>query len=351
MLDFDSCAIEKVVVHHVGNKHNLEGVKVSDQLCEVGENLNHMFRTYFFNAFKNVNTFYHFVSENGMDRHVLNNSAFKIFGGGNFIDCSKDILDHLYEQSDHPHVRSGDLFIAKFNNVIADDEVVEAIGIFKAERKERFISVDEEINEEVLQVGIQQGLNIHKLDKGVIIFDTNKEDGYKLVTIDSNNYDAVYWMDDFLSIDVFEDKHFYTKNAINLIKGFAEDVIKPNNDTKEQVNMLNQSVNYLKEEDSFDLDRFADQVIKEPAYVDEFKNYAKVLEQERGLKVNEVFEIAPIAVKQAKKEFKSVISLDTNMQIKLDFRNPESSQQFLERGFDQEKEMYFYKVYFNRETK
>jgi hypothetical protein len=115
--------------------------------------------------------------------------------------------------------------------------------------------------------------------------------------------------------------------------------------------MLNQYVNYFKEEESFDLDRFADQVIKESEYVDEFKTYAKIMEEERGIKVNETFDIAPIAVKQAKKEFKSIIALDTNMQIKLDFRDPNSSNQFLERGYDQDKGMYFYKLYFNRETK
>jgi hypothetical protein len=232
------------------------------------------------------------------------------------------------------------------------DEVIDGFGIFKAERKDQFLTVDEELSpEDALEVRIQKGLSVNKLDKGVIVFNTNVEEGYKVVTVDANNYDAVYWMDDFIGAEVMKDNNYFTKNAIDLIKGFAEDVIKPNNDTREQVNMLNQSVNYLKEEEQFDLDRFADSVIKEPAYIDEFKNYAKVLEEERGIKVNENFDIAPIAVKHAKKEFKSVIHLDTNMQIKLDFRNPESSQQFLERGFDQEKGMYFYKVYFNRETK
>jgi hypothetical protein len=349
MLDFDSCAIEKVVVHHLGNKHNQDGVIASEELCDVGEMLNHMFRTYFFSSFKNVSTFYHFTHPSGMDQHILNNVAFKIFNGGDFIAASKEILDHLYEQSEHPHVRSGDLFVARFNNVIADDEVVEAFGVFKAERKEQFLSLENDLD--AVEVKIEKGLNVNKLDKGVIIFNTNTEEGYKAVTVDANNYDAIYWMDDFLSVEVLEDKHYFTKNAINLIKGFAEDIIKPNNDTREQVNMLNQSVNYFKEEESFDLDRFADQVIKEPEYVDEFKTYAKIMEEERGIKVNETFDIAPIAVKQAKKEFKSIIALDTNMQIKLDFRDPNSSNQFLERGYDQDKGMYFYKLYFNRETK
>ncbi len=58
MLDFDSCAIEKVVIHHVGNKHNQDGVIASEELCDVGEMLNHMFRTYFFHR---LITLVHFI--------------------------------------------------------------------------------------------------------------------------------------------------------------------------------------------------------------------------------------------------------------------------------------------------
>lgn len=350
MLDFESCTIEKLIVHQVGNKQEDEGVVVSDEVFEVDEELNFLLKTYFFKAFGNVNTYYRFVDEEDLSKNRMYGITQQIFENDAFVEGSQHILDHLYDQSDHPHIKRGDLLIAKFNNVIADDEVVEAIGIFKVERKDSFLKIWES-SDDGMWIDVVRGVNINKMDKGVFIFNTNAANGYKLSTVDSNNYDAVYWMDDFLGIDVNEDKNYFTKNTLEVIKGFAEDIVKPNNDTREQVNLLNQSFHYFEEEENFDMDRFAKDVIKEPAYIEEFKNYAQVMEEEKGIKVNESFDIAPVAVKAAKKGVKSVINLDTNIQIKLDFSNPDSAYQFMERGYDQEKGMYFYKVYFNRETK
>ena len=47
---------------------------------------------------------------------------------------------------------------------------------------------------------------------------------------------------------------------------------------------------------------------------------------------------------------KSLIKLDTNIQIKLDSGDPEYNQQFIEKGFDEVRGMRFYKVYYNNET-
>ena len=46
-------------------------------------------------------------------------------------------------------------------------------------------------------------------------------------------------------------------------------------------------------------------------------------------------------------EFAEEIELDTNIQIKLDVDAPDASAEYLERGYDAEKKMHFYKVFFN----
>ena len=61
------------------------------------------------------------------------------------------------------------------------------------------------------------------------------------------------------------------------------------------------------------------------------------------------FEISEPALKSAKRKIKNTIKLDTNIQIKLDFNNPETSAFFIEKGFDDVRGMYFYKVFFNEE--
>ena len=57
------------------------------------------------------------------------------------------------------------------------------------------------------------------------------------------------------------------------------------------------------------------------------------------------------AVSDIRKKFKNEIHLDTNIHIKLDFINPESAEKFVEKGWDEERQMYYYLLYFNRETK
>lgn len=350
MLDFDSCIIDDFIVHRVGNKSEEEGYIASEELHELNEELNYLLKRLFFKSFKGVNHFFKFHHPSSLDLNEMNVFSREIFEGGDLVEQSQNILKHLYDQSVHPHIKSGELLIAKFSQVINDDEVFDAIGVFKIERKDEFIKFRDSLDQGLL-IDIFKGVNLNKLDKGCFIFDTNQEDGYKIAVVDSNNYDTQYWMEDFLGAQVFEDKHFHTKNALDVCKQFADDVIKPNNDAIEHAAFMNESLQFFQNEEVFNMEQFAEQVIKEPEYKDEFKSFTKSFEENKGVTVNEQFDIAPVAVKEAKRKMKNVIDLDTNMQIKLDFNNPESAYNFLERGYDQSKGMYFYKVYFNREEK
>ena len=50
-----------------------------------------------------------------------------------------------------------------------------------------------------------------------------------------------------------------------------------------------------------------------------------------------------------KKKIKSEILLDTRIQIKIDVDEIDTVKDNVERGYDDEKKMHFYKVYFNEE--
>ena len=62
------------------------------------------------------------------------------------------------------------------------------------------------------------------------------------------------------------------------------------------------------------------------------------------------FDVAESVVNKEKKKIKTDIKLDTNIQIKLDIDAPEASSEYLERGYDEDKKMHFYKVFFNVEN-
>ena len=97
----------------------------------------------------------------------------------NLHDVSKKITTAFFEQSNHPHIKNGEVYVAYLTNLNIDNNVVDAIGIFKSELQTDFLQFEEKGTH--LEMILQQGINLNKLDKGCIIFNYKKEEGYKIL--------------------------------------------------------------------------------------------------------------------------------------------------------------------------
>ena len=97
------------------------------------------------------------------------------------------------------------------------------------------------------------------------------------------------------------------------------------------------------------VERFKDELFEEDKYKKEFDTYKKEFEGEQNLVIRNQFDVAEAVVTKEKRKIKTDIKLDTNIQIKLDIDAPDASAEYLERGYDNEKKMHYYKVYFNAE--
>jgi hypothetical protein len=148
---------------------------------------------------------------------------------------------------------------------------------------------------------------------------------------------------------MFEDDNFYTKKYLKFCQDFAKDVVLPAEDKKEEVLFMNRAVNHFAKNDSFNETSFMNEVLENPELIPEFRNYKQ--EQAPKYKIEDLtdFSISNKAVSTQRKKIKNLIQLDTNIQIKLDFVNGESAEKFVEKGWDEEKQMYYYLVYFNKE--
>ena len=226
---------------------------------------------------------------------------------------------------------------------------MDAMGIFKSELKHDFLQFQEK--SENLEAILQQGVNLNKLDKGTLIFNKNKEEGFKVLSVDSNRYDTKYWLEQFLGVDVFADENFNTKSYLKFCQNFAKDVVLPAEDKQQEVMFMNRAVNHFAKNDNFEESSFLNEVMENPALIPEFQNYKT--EKAPKYKIEDLteFPVSNTAVSAARKKIKSVINLDTNVQIKMDFINPESAEKFIEKGWDEERQMYYYLVYFNKEEK
>src|SRR5690606_25282975 len=92
------------------------------------------------------------------------------------------IAKHLFEQTKHPQIKSGNLFVCQLKNIIVEGKYLNAIGIFKAENKQVFLNIEENF-----EMKISDGFSKEKLDKGCLIFDTNEENGYQICLFDKAN--------------------------------------------------------------------------------------------------------------------------------------------------------------------
>ena len=81
-----------------------------------------------------------------------------------------------------------------------------------------------------------------------------------------------------------------------------------------------------------------------------FEDYKKQYESLNDVLIRNQFEVSDIVLKKEKAKIKTEIKLDTHIQIKLDIDAPDAASEYIERGFDEEKKMKYYKVFFNEES-
>lgn len=354
VFDFSTVNLEKLIIHQVGNKLRDEGIFVSPTVCEMKDgDVEELLLKYFLSSFKEE-AFYKFFHETDIHMNELYMYISNIFmDRDSFYTQSVNILKHLYEKSSHPQIKGGEFYMVYFTDCLVDGQRVDAIGIFKTEKKETYLKITRYANE--FLVGSDKGINIKKLDKGCIIFNMDSTDGYRVVTVDAvnkGNNDAMYWKDEFLQLDNIQDGYFHTENCLTVCQDFVENIYGEiyQADRKEKVVFMNEAVDYFDKHSEFDFENFAQEVIKEPELIEQFKVHQQNYDSNQGFNTAENFSISNPAVKTMKKKFKNLIKLDTEFEIKMKKSTSETdNMQFIERGFDEEKGMNFYKVYFNVE--
>lgn len=350
MVTFPEASLAELSIHRIGNKLNDEYYVLSENSLHITDTvLNQLLLRYFLSSFEKVNEIYRFTHPNNdLSLNEVYHFAAKIFAdGGTFHENSKKLATYLYEISNHPKIKSGELYVAYFENVQIEGELHDAIGIFKSETKESYLKVYPEQNGFKLEYE-QEAININKLDKGCLIFNCEKEEGYKVAVIDQTNRsaEAVYWKDEFLKLKVRNDNYNQTQNVLGIYKSFVTEKLDEEFevDKTDKIDLLNRSIKYFKEKETFDMDEFANEVIANKEGADLFRAYKKSYEEEFDTEIADSFDISNAAVKKQARVFKSVLKLDKNFHIYI-----HGNKELIEKGFDDDKAMNFYKVYFREE--
>ncbi|WP_395073837.1 nucleoid-associated protein [Flavobacterium sp.] len=353
MINLFNAHIESLSLHKIGNKSRNEPIFLSNEPYRLNDEILPLLKEFFLKPFREKEeNYYQFAHEVDLEYNEMYKFATSVF----FNDdkehthlVSKKIAQHLFEQSNHPHIKNGEVYIAHLKNVSIDNIVTDAIGIFKSEIKSDFIQVQQKDSR--LEMQLQQGTSLDKLDKGCLIFNHKPEEGYKILSIDSNRYDTRYWLEHFLSVDTFHDENYNTKKYLKFCQDFAKDIVLPAEDKKEEVMFMNRAVNHFAKNDDFEETNFLNEVLDNPDLISEFKSYKVDKGPKYSIEDLTTFPISNTAVSEARKKIKSIINLDTNVQIKINITNPDVAEQIIEKGWDEEKQMYYYLIYYHKETK
>lgn len=346
MIDFTSIQLEQIAIHQVGNKLRDEGLKLSSENVDVEdlETRNYLLK-YFLSPFDN-NEVYNFTHPSELNLNEIFFFVKKIFSNPtSFFENSVEIAKHLYEKSTHPKINAGELCICYFKKGSLGGITADAIGFFKSEGKDVFLKFDPVKSN--FKIKHESGINVNKLDKGCLIFNIEKTNGFKVCVIDSNkSNDTQYWKNDFLNIKPASDGYHFTKDFLSITRNFVTKQLDEEFEvTKaDKIDLLNRSVEYFKTHESFDKREFEKEVFQDSGIIKSFRNFDSNYRQENEIELTDNFDISPQAVKKQARVFKSVLKLDKNFHIYI-HGNPE----MIEQGVEKDGRKY-YKIYYERES-
>ena len=350
MIKRNRAAISKFIIHKVGNKFNSATNVFSENTITFDEESYELMKPFLLKPFGNITQSYRFNHHANIELNEINNYAAQIFNDDTtFVEVSKHMVNHLFEQSNSAQIKTGDVIVALFEDIEFNDIVTQAIGVFKIENKAQFFQTYME--EDSFDVYVQKGISTKKLDKGCLIINFADSEGRVVLSVDNNNYDAQYWIKNFLNVKFANDNNQHTQNYLQMCSDFSEEVIKEDFGIHEKSKFLAKTIDFFKENDTVNIHDFKDEIFEEDeAKKDLFDTYKKEFETNNEVLVRNQFAVSEVVLKKQKQKIKTEIKLDTHIQIKLDIDAPDAANEYLEKGFDESKKMKFYKVYFNEEN-
>jgi len=348
MIDYSEGNVSHAAAHIVGNGVNGEKLKLSAEPLEIEDDeLQKLLLTYFLSGFTSPE-YYSFTSEEGdCDDNPLYKLASNIFSNPHSLyKNSIGIAGLLYESTLLPKIKSGDLFVPYITDIQIENSLVNAIGIFKSESKDSYLKLNASTG--VFKIKGDSGINIRKLDKGCLILNIEKENGYKVLAVDNlNKSEAQFWFNDFLKIRPLADNFHQTRNFMNLTRQYVEDQLDEEFSVSkaDKIDLLNRSKNFFQSKDQFNQHEFEAEVLEDPSVIESFRNYERTLAPDRERDSVNNFEISAHAVKQQVRVFKSVLKLDKNFHIYI-----HGNRELIEKGFDEVANRHYYKIYFDQES-
>ena len=112
----------------------------------------------------------------------------------------------------------------------------------------------------------------------------------------------------------------------------------------DKIDLLNRSIDYFKENESFDKEEFEKNVFQDEDVISSFQDFDTTFRIENAVELDDKFEISNQAVKKQSRIFKSVLKLDKNFHVYI-----HGDKDLIEKGTDSDGRK-FYKIYYENEA-
>lgn len=316
MIFTEETTLDHLCINYVGNQTHQEALVTSDTEVFLEDEMKPLLKDYFLKNFK-PEIFFEFFHSSNIENNEVFTYVSEIFEQPELLENqSKKLAKLLYENSTSPRTKGGEFYVCYFKDCIVKGERYDAVGLFKSENKDTFLKVS--AKNENFELETLQGINLNKVDKGCLVFNTHKEQGYLISIIDgTSRAETSYWMDDFLQVRQRQDEYFETQETLTLYKEYITKQLPQEFEISkaDQADLLNKSLTFFKEKEEFKMEDFTGEVLSDQEVINSFNTFKTQYEDKRDYVLSDEFVINDAAVKKNARIFKSVIKLDKNFHI------------------------------------
>jgi len=338
--------LKHAIIHYVGNKNNGELLHASDAPLQLHTTLSETLSDAFLSKFSTAYDHYSFTHPSSLQFNEVHSFAVQLFAASDhFTSASVGIAQHLFETAVHPKIKGGELYVCGFEGLPFESRICKAVGLFKTEHKSIFLDVALEGGS--FNLGLKEGVELTRIDKGCLIINTGKE-GFDVLIFDNQNRgeDAVFWKEKFLGLQPQKDAFNQTNHLLTLTKQFITTGLseEQGGDKTEQFSLLGKSIDYFKSNETFDIGEFQTAVFGDEDKIEGFRDFGSRYTEKHDFDINSNFDISAQAVKKQSRIFKSILKLDRNFHIYI-----HGNTDMIERGRDSDGRK-FYKLYYETEA-
>jgi len=221
-MDIGLAQLNRLVAHHVGNRTRDEGITLSNSEPVLTQSISDIILRDYLGRVKSGAKDFAFYHESDVNLNEILVYANEIFRDERaFLQAAEKIAKHLYSKTTHPNVAGGDLFVMLFSGIRVGAKETRAVGLFKAESKEKFLSVVNESGALVLQDN--EGIDPRDVQKAALIV----EDGLHVLAAERGNSTTTYWIDDFLKARPAATAKSSAQYVGKIVKATVQEISEP----------------------------------------------------------------------------------------------------------------------------